>query len=162
MDFRLIPICSEIDHDMEYKYKDGYNCDICGRKNISYRCKNCEYSRCSGCHRDILASKEISERLRLARIKNDIKLAELTLKEDGLFQWEVMVSNGEICYINKLTRTYSFDYPYTLTPDDSPRDDSSRDYNQANTEVRPKIIPETDSNKFSFSNIYETIRSYLP
>ena len=125
MDFSLIPICSEISHKMSYKYKEGYRCDICNKEHISYICINCEYSRCSGCHRDILASEEISERLRKGRIKNDIKLAETKLKEDGLTQWDVMVSNGEICYVNKLVKTYSFDYPYDknmkgLSPSKSP------------------------------------------
>ena len=66
MNFQLIPICSEIEHEMEYKYKDEGHCDICSKSGISYRCINCDYSRCSGCHRDILASEEISERLRKA------------------------------------------------------------------------------------------------
>ena len=150
MNFQLIPICSEVEHEMEYKYKDEGHCDICGKKVVSYRCKNCDYSRCSGCHRDILASEEISERLRKAKIKNDIKLSELRLKEDGLTEWDVMVSNGEICYVNKLKSTYSFDYPYVVPPENSPI---------AKTEVRP--IKPRDKRNCKFTNIYDSLKNYF-
>ena len=150
MNFQLIPICSEIEHEMEYKYKDEGHCDICSKSGISYRCINCDYSRCSGCHRDILASEEISERLRKAKIKNDIKLAELKLKEDGLTQWDVMVSNGEICYVNKLMRTYSFDYPYTEPPNNSP---------DIKTEVRPR--EQINNIRCGIATTYENIKNYF-
>lgn len=156
MDFRLIPICSEIDHEMSYKYKEGCRCDICSKQGISYRCKNCEYSRCSGCHRDILGSIEISERLRKEKIKNDIKLAELKLKEDGLTQWDVMVSNGEICYVNKLVKTYSFDYPYTDKPSLSPGADIS-----VKTEVRPPNYETSSHERCGIANIYDYLKSLV-
>ena len=149
MDFQLIPICSEVEHEMEYKYKVGHQCDICSRKVISYRCKNCEYSRCSRCHRDILASEEISERLRKEKIKNDIKLSELRLTADGLTEWEVMVSNSEICYVKKLKSTYSFDYPYVVPPENSPI---------TKTEVRPKT---RNQNRCKFTNIYDSLKNYF-
>ena len=61
MILKLIPICSEIDHELKYKYTKGKICEICGTSDISYQCINCEYGRCSKCHRDILASEEISK-----------------------------------------------------------------------------------------------------
>jgi hypothetical protein len=120
MDFSLIPICSEIKHDLIYNYKEDFKCDICGKKKISYQCKNCEYSRCKNCHHDYIAQEEISERIRLSKLKNDIKISEKRLKKDGLNYWDVMVTNGEICFVNKLSRTYSYDYPLSIIPDPSP------------------------------------------
>lgn len=156
MDLRLIPVCNDKDHEMEYKYKNTYNCDICHRKGISYRCINCEYSRCSKCHGDIMASEEISERLKKEKIKNDIVLAESKLKKDSLTDWSVMVSDGEICYVNKLMKTYSFDYPYVRPPEDSPN---------TKTEVRSKMNEEINSNRnhirCSIMNIYGYITSYF-
>ena len=35
MDFQLIPICSEIDHEMIYKYRREDICDICNKSGIS-------------------------------------------------------------------------------------------------------------------------------
>ena len=52
----------------------------------------------------MFSEQEIKSRLRHNRIKNNIKLAEVRLKEDGLCDWDVMVVDGEICYINKLLR----------------------------------------------------------
>ena len=155
MNLQLIPICSEIEHEMIYKYKEGWICDICNKENISYRCKNCEYSRCSGCHRDILGSIEISKRLRKEKIKNDIKLAELKLKEDGLTQWDVMVSNGEICYVNKLVKTYSFDYPMIDKPIASPVTD------EIITEVRQTTYETPKYLRCSISNIYDYLRNLI-
>ena len=155
MNLQLIPICSEIEHEMIYKYKGGWICDICSKKNISYRCKNCEYSRCSRCHRDILASEEISERLRKEKIKNDIKLAELKLKEDGLTQWDVMVSNGEICYVNKLVKTYSFDYPMVDKPIASPVTD------EIMTEVERITYRKTTHLRCGISNIYDYLMNLI-
>lgn len=151
MNLRLIPICSEEEHIMNYEYKKEYKCEICSKIGISYRCNNCEYSRCSGCHRNILASQEISERLKNERIKNDIKLAEMRLKEDGLTQWEVEIKNSEICYVNKMMRSYSFDYPYTEPPLNSPID---------KTEVRTK---KDDSNHIRcvIADIYSYMKSFI-
>ena len=120
MDFSLIPICSEIKHDLIYNYKEDFKCDICGKKKISYQCKNCEYSRCKNCHHDYIAQEEISERIRLSKLKNDIKLSKSRLKNDGLNYWDVMVTKGEICFVNKLSKTYSYDYPLSIIPDPSP------------------------------------------
>lgn len=156
MDLQLIPICSEIDHDMSYKYKERGICDICNKGGVSYKCSNCEYSRCSGCHRDILASKEISERLRKGKIKNDIKLAEFKLKEDGLTQWNAMVSNGEICYVNKLRNTYSFDYPYTDKPNLSPDEDVLEE-----TLVRPTNYETSPHVRCGIANIYDYLKSLV-
>jgi len=156
MNFQLIPICSEQEHEMEYKYKEGYHCDICDRKSISYRCINCEYSRCSACHRDILASEEISKRLRKAKIKNDIKLAEVNLKEDGLTNWDVKVSNGEICYINKPMKTYSFDYPFTENPTLSPDENTS-----VKTDVRPVNYRKTSEVRCGIANIYDYFKGLI-
>tara|TARA_Y100000389_G_scaffold75672_1_gene72327 strand:- start:1542 stop:1976 length:435 start_codon:yes stop_codon:yes gene_type:complete len=143
---------------MEYKYKEGYHCDICDRKSISYRCINCEYSRCSACHRDILASEEISKRLRKAKIKNDIKLAKLRLKEEGLTEWDVMVSNGggEICYVNKLMKTYSSDYPFTEKTTLSPDEDLLEE-----TLVRPANYRTTSQVRCGIANIYDYLKDLI-
>tara|TARA_B100000902_G_scaffold277511_1_gene263274 strand:+ start:572 stop:1048 length:477 start_codon:yes stop_codon:yes gene_type:complete len=158
MNFTLVPICSEIDHEMEYNYKENYKCDICDKYEISYCCINCEYSRCSKCHRDILASEDIKNRLRHNRIKNNIKLAENRLKDDGLDGWDVMVVNGEICYINKLLRTYSYDYPKSVSPESSP------EYTiETSSESLPTPIPENYNEHFrcTLSELFNTIKSYF-
>lgn len=156
MELTLVPICSEIDHDLNYNYKPVSYCEICKKNNISYCCINCDYGRCSGCHRDILASEEIKERLRLAKLKNDIKLAENSLKIDKLDDWEVMVSNGEICYINKLTRSYSFDYPLSKSPNIT---------TDTSLESLPDILKGNLKNdghiRCSFTEIYNNIKSFF-
>tara|TARA_A100001015_G_scaffold148400_1_gene164597 strand:+ start:7181 stop:7657 length:477 start_codon:yes stop_codon:yes gene_type:complete len=158
MDFTLVPICSEVDHEMEYIHKSG-KCDICRKNNISYCCINCEYSRCSRCHRDILAEQEIKSRLIHERIKNNIKLAEGRLKEDGLCDWDVMVVDGEICYINKLLRTYSYDYPKSKTPELSPELVTEK---ILIPESLPTPIPENYNHiRCTFTEIYNTIKSYF-
>ena len=148
MNFTLVPICSEVEHEMGYYYKSDYRCDICNVQGVSYCCNNCEYSRCSKCHRNILGEQEIRDRLRHSRIKNNIKLAELRLKDDGLNEWDVMVVDGEICYINKLLRTYSYDYPKSTTPESTP-------------ESLPTPIPEnyTDHIRCTFTEIYNAIKT---
>lgn len=151
MDFKLIPICSEVGHEMNYKYNSGSSCDICKKRVVSYRCDNCEYSRCSGCHRDILASEEIAQRIKSGKLKNDIRLEELRLKKDNLTQWNVEVKDGKICYINKLLKTYSFDYPSNGYYDVSPID---------KTEVRPK--KEYDHVRCGIANIYDYMKSFIP
>lgn len=122
MDFTLIPICYDNEHIMRYKHKEDYYCDICNKQGVSYCCDNCDYYRCRNCHRDLLAEEEIKERLRLSKLKNEFKLAELNLKNDNLEDWEVMISDGEILYINKLTKTYSYDYPLYISPSLSDRE----------------------------------------
>ena len=172
MDFTLVPICSEIDHDLKYNYKEGYKCEICNKSYISYRCVNCDYGRCSGCHRDILAEKEIKERLKHERIKKDIKHAENKLKKDGLDDWNVMVVNGEICYINKLVKTYSYDYPLSVEPDLSPETIETPlpipETPSPETPILETPIPETPidykgriNRGCVFSDIYNSIKSYL-
>ena len=70
-------------------------------------------------------------------------------KEDGLCDWDVMVVDGEICYINKLLRTYSYDYPKSTTPELSP-------------ETLPTPIPENYNHiRCTFTEIYNTIKSYF-
>jgi len=150
MNLTLIPICSEIDHDLNYDYRSNSKCEICMKNHVSYRCINCEYGRCSMCHRDILAAEEIKERLRIAKVKNNIKIAEKNLKKDQLNDWDVMVVQGEICYINKLTRSYSYDYPIVVSPRKSP-DISVTD--QGN------IHQYHESYRCHFSEIYNTIKS---
>ena len=150
MNLTLVPICSEIDHDLNYDYREGVKCEICMKNYVSYGCINCEYGRCSICHRDILAAEEIKERLRIAKVKNNIKIAEKKLKKDQLNDWDVMVVQGEICYINKLTRSYSYDYPIVVSPRKSP-DISVTD--QGN------IHQYHESYRCHFSEIYNTIKS---
>jgi hypothetical protein len=102
------------------------------------------------CHRDILAAEEIKERLRIAKVKNNIKIAEKNLKKDQLNDWDVMVVQGEICYINKLTRSYSYDYPIVVSPRKSP-DISVTD--------QDNIHQYHESYRCHFSEIYNTIKS---
>ena len=162
MNFQLVPICSEVEHEMKYNYKESHRCDICNKTGISYMCINCEYSRCSKCHRDILASEEISERLKKAKLKNSIKLAEVRLKDDGLDGWDVMVINGEICYINKLCRTYSYDYPKSTTPKLSPELSPTSTPELSTT---PEYYDSKDTYEYNirctFTEIYNSIRSFF-
>jgi len=120
MDFTLVPICSEIKHTMGYSIMSDYQCDICLEGYISWQCINCEYSRCSKCHRNKLAENEIKVRLNYVKMKNEIKLAEMKLKMDGLDCWDVIVRDGEICYVKKTSKTYSYDYPKCNVPEMSP------------------------------------------
>ena len=148
MDLTLIPICSVKDHDLKYNYKIGYICEICNKSDISYCCINCEYGRCSKCHRDILASEEIKERLILAKLKNDIKLAELKLIQDKFNEWKVMVSDGKIIYVNKTLSTYSYNYPRNLKFSPSPKKES---YDNDND----------DHVRCTFTEILNTIKSFF-
>ena len=154
MNLTLVPICSEIDHDLNYDYRVDDKCEICMKNQVSYRCINCEYGRCSRCHRDILAAEEIKERLRIAKVKNNIKIAEKKLKKDQLNDWDVMVVQGEICYINKLTRSYSYDYPLLKPPDLSPV--KVIDNQQATINIK-----NNGHVRCSFTEIYNTIKSFF-
>lgn len=153
MNLTLVPICSEIDHDLNYDYRGGVKCEICMKDPVSYRCINCEYGRCSRCHKDILAAEEIKERLRIAKVKNNIKIAEKNLKKDQLNDWDVMVVQGEICYINKLTRSYSYDYPIVVSPRKSPE--------ILVNEENPNIHHYHESYRCTFTEIFNTIKSYF-
>lgn len=145
MDFTLVPVCSDKEHIMRYKYKEDHYCDICNKQRVSYCCDNCDYYRCSTCHLDLLAEIKIKERLRLAKLKNEFKLAELNLKNDNLHSWEVMVSDGEILYINKLTKTYSYDYPLYMSP---PSFEEIKTHNN-------------DHVRCTFSDLLNTIKSFF-
>ena len=58
MDFTLIPICSEIEHHLEYDKILRIKCEFCGKEGISYRCINCEYGLCNTCYMDKMAEEE--------------------------------------------------------------------------------------------------------
>tara|TARA_A200000113_G_C8831751_1_gene343952 strand:- start:408 stop:875 length:468 start_codon:yes stop_codon:yes gene_type:complete len=155
MNLTLVPICSEIDHDLNYDYNENTKCEICMKNYVSYRCINCDYGRCSKCHRDILAAEEIKERLRIAKIKNNIKIAEKNLKKDHLDDWDVMVVQGEICYINKLTRSYSYDYPLSKSPPVvSPIKERDNQHETIN-------IKNDNHIRCTFTEIYNTIKSFF-
>ena len=62
MDFTLIPICSEIEHHLEYDKILEVQCNFCGKVGISYRCINCEYGTCNTCYMDKMAEEELNER----------------------------------------------------------------------------------------------------
>ena len=145
MDLTLIPICSVKDHDLKYNYKIDYSCEICNKSDISYCCINCEYGRCSKCHRDILKDKELRDRLRLAKLKNDIKLAELKLIQDKFNEWKVMVSDGKIIYVNKTLSTYSYNYPQSLKFSPPPKKESY----------------DNDHVRCTFTEILNTIKSFF-
>lgn len=149
MDFTLIPICYDNEHIMRYKHKEDYYCDICNKQGVSYCCDNCDYYRCRNCHRDLLAEEEIKERLRLSKLKNEFKLAELNLKNDNLEDWEVMIGDhGEILYINKLTKTCSYDYPYSIN-DKIIREDT------------PRYSRESNNYRCTFTELINTIKSFF-
>ena len=180
MDFTLVPICSEIKHTMGYSIMSDYQCDICLEGYISWQCINCEYSRCSKCHRNKLAENEIKVRLNYVKMKNEIKLAEMKLKMDGLDCWDVIVRDGEICYVKKTSKTYSYDYPKCNVPEMSPLEPEMsplEPYLERDLEpyLEPFLEPDTKTktknktkNKFdehvrcSLNDIYQMFTKLLP
>ena len=76
-----------------------------------------------------------------------------------------MVVNGEICYINKLVKTYSYDYPLSVKPDLSP-ETIETPLPIPETLILETPIPETPidykdniRNGCVFSDIYNSIKS---
>ena len=68
MDFTLIPICSEIEHHLEYDKILRIKCEFCGKEGISYRCINCEYGLCNTCYMDKMAEEELNEKFSYSKI----------------------------------------------------------------------------------------------
>tara|TARA_B100001093_G_C26304011_1_gene790645 strand:+ start:66 stop:608 length:543 start_codon:yes stop_codon:yes gene_type:complete len=125
MDLKLIPVCSEKEHIMEYNYSEKYNCDICNHRGISYNCINCEYYRCSKCHRDILSKggdKHGGLRVSHSDLIKIRKDEQFRIDKDGLFDWIVRTSSEDmgLYYYNVITKTISYDYPITSPPNISP------------------------------------------
>ena len=181
MAFTLIPICSEIGHELQYQFKTSYNCEICNKTGISYRCINCEYGRCKDCHQDIVGSENISKRLKNGRINNDIRLAEINLEKDGLTQWRVSLTDEEICYVNNKTKTRTFDYPISASPPPSPLGPrtgsklqrTSGHYKTSHSEAsghktshykphpRYNLTPGVRTEKNKIASIYEYFKDYM-
>ncbi len=154
MDFTLIPVCNEIKHVMDYHIRTSHRCDICQTGRVSYQCLNCEYSRCSKCHRDKLAEDDINARLNYVKMKNELRLADMKLKMDGFDNWTVMVKDNEILYVNQLTQCHSCEYPKIDIPDRSP--DRSPD---TPLETKPKF---NDHVRCSLSDIYQMVIGLIP
>ena len=120
MNLELIPVCSEKDHDIRYKYNEEFYCVICNNEGTSYRCINCEYCICSKCHRNL---QKMIKTLRVSSSDLDKmrKDEQFRIDIDGLFDWVVRISKSkELYYYNVITKTISYDYPSTLEPDVSP------------------------------------------
>ena len=154
MDFTLIPVCNEIKHVMDYHKRSSRRCDICRTGCISYQCINCEYSRCSKCHRDKLAEDDIKVRLNYVKMKNELRLVDMKLKMDGLDNWTVMVKDSEILYVNKLTQCHSYEYPKCDIPGISPGISPDTP-----VETKPKF---NDHVRCSLSDIYQMFIGLLP
>jgi hypothetical protein len=149
MDLTLIPVCSISEHELIYDI-NNYRCDICNKYLVKYKCRNCEYGRCKRCHEDIRASQDIKKRLNIQKVKNEIKLAELNLKRDGLDSlWEVQIHNSKIVYVNKKIQSVNYDYPSYESPYISP-DTTPEKYNYVDDHIR-----------CSFIGIFNTIKSYF-
>ena len=154
MDLTLIPICNEIKHVMDYHKRSSRRCDICQNGCVSWFCINCEYSRCSKCHRDKLAEEDIKVRLNYVKMKNELRLADMKLKMDGLDNWTAMVKDREILYVNKLTHCHSYEYPKCDIPGISPIPEMTPDL-----ETTPKF---NDHVRCSLSDIYQMLRGLIP
>tara|TARA_B100000902_G_C27004613_1_gene761596 strand:+ start:448 stop:783 length:336 start_codon:yes stop_codon:yes gene_type:complete len=56
MNYTLIPICSQVDHEIitndEIDLPEN-RCYICNKDRPEYHCSNCDYYRCLKCHNNI-------------------------------------------------------------------------------------------------------------
>ena len=123
MDFTLIPICSEIEHHLEYDKILRIHCEFCGKEGISYRCINCEYGLCNTCYMDKMAEEELNERFSYSKIIKALVKIKEKLKQDKIFSdWFVGVSkeSSEIYFYNPITRTLTYEYPLSPDPPSSP------------------------------------------
>ena len=123
MDFTLIPICSEIEHHLEYDKILKEQCDFCGKVGISYRCINCEYGLCNTCYMDKMAEEELNDRFSYNKLRKYIVKIKEKLKQDKIFtDWLVGVSkeSDEIYFYNPITRTLTYEYPLSPEPPSSP------------------------------------------
>ena len=166
MALTLIPICSEIDHELHYQFKTSYICEICNKTGVSYRCINCEYGRCKECHQDIVGSENISKRLKNGKINNDIRLAEMNLEQDALTDWRVSLFGEEVYYVNKKTKTRTVDYPISKEPPPSPlgpRTGSKLQRTSGHYKTRPQynLTPGVRSEKSKITRIYEYFKVHI-
>jgi hypothetical protein len=123
MDFTLIPICSDIEHHLEYDKIPRSHCEFCGKEGISYRCINCEYGLCNTCYMDKMAEEELNDRFSYNKLRKAIVKIKEKLKQDKIFtDWFVGVSkeSDEIYFYNPITRTLTYDYPLSPEPPSSP------------------------------------------
>ena len=123
MDFTLIPICSEIEHHLEYDKILRIQCEFCGKVGISYRCINCEHGLCNTCYMDKMAEEELNDKFSYSKIIKAIVKIKGKLKQDNIFsEWFVGVSkeSDEIYFYNPITRTLTYDYPLSPEPPSSP------------------------------------------
>ena len=134
MELTLIPVCSERDHVLGYKYKShDVHCDLCNKGGISYQCSNCDYKICSKCQRSLIKSDSKIKQSMKGKLSSRIKDEQEKLNEDGLSLWIVELSKetGELYYYNIETRSISYDYPklFRIPP------------------TSPLFTPETELNK---------------
>ena len=133
MDFTLIPICSEIEHHLEYDKILEVQCNFCGKVGISYRCINCEYGTCNTCYMDKMAEEELNDRFTFNKLRKSLANIKGKLKKDNIFlDWFVGISkeSDEIYFYNQTTRTLTYEYPLSPDPPLSPTtsvDDASED-----------------------------------
>ena len=123
MDLTLIPICSEIEHHLEYDKILREHCEFCGKEGISYRCINCEYGLCNTCYMDKMDEEELNDRFSCNKLREAIVMIKGKLKQDKIFlDWFVGVSkeSDEIYFYNPITRTLTYDYPLSPEPPSSP------------------------------------------
>ena len=123
MDFTLIPICSEIEHHLEYDKILRSYCAFCGKEGLSYRCINCEYGLCNTCYKDKMAEEKLNDRFSYNKLRKAIVKIKDKLKQDKIFSdWFVGLSkeSDEIYFYNPITRTLTYDYPLSTEPPSSP------------------------------------------
>ena len=146
MDFTLIPICSEIEHHLEYDKILEVQCHFCGKVGISYRCINCEYGLCNTCYMDKMAEEELNERFSYSKIIKAIVKVKVKLKQDNIFsEWLVGVSkeSDEIYFYNPKTRTLIYEYPLSPEPPSSPTP-LTNDTPQSSGAPKPRVKDDED------------------
>ena len=124
-DFTLTPICSEIDHHIQYEnIMTRYYCEVCNKGGVMYRCINCEYSLCGPCHKDQCGAEELSNRFTYDSIRKTIIEFKDRLINDNISTiWCVGRSTGsnEIYFYNPNNHTVTYDYPISPVPPASPQ-----------------------------------------
>ena len=146
MDLTLIPICSEIEHHLEYDKILREHCEFCGKEGISYRCINCEYGLCNTCYMDKMDEEELNDRFSCNKLREAIVMIKGKLKQDKIFlDWFVGVSkeSDEIYFYNPITRTLTYDYPLSPEPPSSPTP-LTNDTPQSAGAPKPRVKDDED------------------
>ena len=131
MDYTLIPICTEIPHEMRYERKYNYYCDKCYKSVTYYRCNNCEYSLCKNCHMDKCAENTLRDKFMNRQFKQKLSDIVEKLKKDNIFsEWRFGLTDktNEIYFYNQMTNTITYEYPLQGAPPcKSPREHLKED-----------------------------------